>query len=178
MLNFRGFLVLVASFFTFACSCAKHYATNGIQAAVAVDLNLIYQQERAFHARYGVYTTDLVALKAAPPSVLYKFGFVRAASLKALTKAETSPLPADLDNAMKDLDAVKAAHKDFVIEYSPSTKLATFTFDKLSAFCSDCTATATTFKAIAAANLDDDPILDVWTIDQNGKIQHLIDDLK
>jgi hypothetical protein len=31
---------------------------------------------------------------------------------------------------------------------------------------------------IAAANLDDDSILDVWTIDQTGKIEHLIDDLK
>ena len=38
------------------------------------------------------------------------------------------------------------------------------------------TATATTFSCVATANLDDDAIIDTWTISQTGTLLNTIDD--
>lgn len=51
-------------------------------------------------------------------------------------------------------------------------------FDSFSEYCSDCTATKDTFRAMAVGNIDNDATMDVWTIDHNKNVVHLIDDLK
>jgi len=39
-------------------------------------------------------------------------------------------------------------------------------------------ATDKGFLAVAVANLDSDPVLDVWVIDDKGNLQNIVDDLK
>jgi hypothetical protein len=44
--------------------------------------------------------------------------------------------------------------------------------------CPDCVATNSGFKAFAVANLDEDADWDIWTIDQDSNLLHVVDDLK
>ena len=46
------------------------------------------------------------------------------------------------------------------------------------AICPDCVVSETGFKAMAVGNLDDDETLDVWTIDENRQVEHLINDIE
>ena len=138
---------------------------QAIQEAAAGDLHLLLTQEYIFFKLHGAYTTDLKSLAIVPKTALYKFGFVRAGSDKAGDQM--------VDAKRKDLDALKASDTGISIEYSPATHLDNIDFDKLASFCTDCTATATTFKAIAAAQFDNSS-LDIWTIDERGKLVHVV----
>ncbi len=146
---------------------------GNIQKASRADLDLVLQAERSFQRRFGFFTTDMVSLGVASKYTFYKLGFVKPLSI------EGGMAPVDgHDPSRMDLDAVKKARPDLDIAYSSWTKLDEIDMAALARFCPDCTATATTFRALAAANLDDDPELDVWAIDHEGKIEHLNDDLR
>lgn len=146
---------------------------DNIQKAAVADLDLVFKAEKSFKQRFGYYTTDLVSLRVAPKYVFYKFGF-----LKPMAASEPSLAATGHDPARMNLDLVKQARPDANIAFSEQTKLEAIDFTALGTFCGNCTATADTFRAIAAANLDDDSTLDVWTIDQEGKVEHLSDDLR
>ena len=49
--------------------------------------------------------------------------------------------------------------------------------DKLPESLEPALATKDTFVAYAIANLDDDPDLDIWRVDQNRQVTHVHDDL-
>lgn len=165
-----------------------------IQSGARADLELVAKAEKEFHAKYGFYTTDLKALNLWPKRVLYAFGFVKPATFKEAQGNITEGGPeASWDPEMRTItrlaarraeDAIAKAKADPAykpdapILLSPLTKVSLVDFDRLISYCPDCTATKTSFKMIAAANLDDDPVLDVWTIDQDGTVRHLIDDLQ
>lgn len=141
-----------------------------LQKGAAVDLAELLAKQSTFKAAHGVFTTDLLALGLVPKAVVYKIGFVMPSSHLV------SDLPGH-DASRKDLDAMLKARPNLPIKVSTATKLSEISFDRLASFCPDCTAHESTFKAVAAANLDGDPVLDVWTIDDKGEIRHLIDDL-
>lgn len=174
---------------------AKQRQLKAIQVAVRADLDLVFQAQQKFFKEHGFYTTDLKALDLWPKRVLYAFGFVKAASFKEATDGTTAGSIGNLKwnpemrtitllAAQRAQDAIDKAKSDPgykpdpPIILSPMTEVKSIDFDRLISFCPDCTATKSTFKMVAAANLDSDPVLDVWTIDQAGTIQHLIDDLK
>lgn len=146
---------------------------ENIQAAARADLALIANAQKSFKERFGTYTTDLVSLGIAPKYVYYKIGFVKSMA----TEASDVPVPGH-DPTRMDLDAVKKARPTARIGLSEQTGLDKIDFASLDSFCPDCTATADTFRAMAVANLDEDETLDVWTVDHEGKIDHLSDDLK
>lgn len=143
-----------------------------IQQGARADLDLIFKAEKSFKERFGYYTTDLVSLGVAPKYVLYKVGFVR-----PMAKEEAGLPVTGHDPFRINLDLVKQAKPDAPIAYSRQTRLDEIDLSTLASLCTNCTATASTFRAIAAANLDDDPDLDVWTVDHEGKIEHLVNDL-
>lgn len=166
---------------------AKRRQLKAIQVVARADLDLVFQAQEKFHKKYGFYTTDLKALELWPKRVLYAFGFVKAASFKeARENPEWNPELRTIaqlaeqraQDAIAKAKADRSYKPDAPIVVSPLTEVKSIDFDRLISFCPDCTATKTTFKMIAAANLDSDPVLDVWTIDQTGQVQHLIDDLK
>jgi hypothetical protein len=186
------FIIIFALFFvTGLIRLAYHWIGDerpgSFQFAARADLNLLLKAEKAFFAQHGFYTTDLASLALEPKFVYYKFGFVQPGSVSAPiqraggkegTHATEGPKSLNIDPSRKDLDALKAAKPQMELEYAKETRLAEIDFSKLNQFCSDCTATSDRFKAIAAANLDADPTLDLWTIDQDGQVVQLIDDLK
>jgi len=148
----------------------KERQLRAVQAGVRVDLKLISDAEQAFFARHGFYTTDLAFLRINPKMVVYKFGFTEPADASVGSSVD------GLDPSRKDTDVIKTRYPDAQIEYSSLTKLETIRFERLASYCPDCTATKTGFKAVAAANLDLDPVLDVWTIDEKGHVTHVSDD--
>ncbi|MBL7688107.1 MAG: hypothetical protein JNJ49_08725 [Bdellovibrionaceae bacterium] len=156
---------------------AKARQMRAIQEVATADLQLIVESEKRFFEQNGFYTTDLAALKVLPKKVLYAFGFVSPAKFpEASSKPEWNPemrTIVRLVDSMKD-DPKWAEH----IGLSPATRVRSIDFDRLISYCPDCTATKTSFKAVAAANLDDDPVLDVWIVNEKNEVQHVLDDLK
>ncbi|CAN5477131.1 hypothetical protein BH10BDE1_BH10BDE1_24120 [soil metagenome] len=170
---------------------AKKRQLAAIQTVARADLELVAAAEAQFHKAHGFYTTDLKALNLWPKRVLYGFGFVKPASFKEATAGETGTETWDpeirtivhlaarrADDAIAKAKADPTYKPDAPIVLSPLTKITGIEFDRLASYCPDCTATKDTFKVIAVADLDSDPVLDVWTIDQTGAVRHLIDDLQ
>ena len=154
--------------------------TYAIQTAVRADLQYMVDRENDFFQKNGFYTTDLEGLSLDAPKkliVLYKFGFVSAAKESPAKAVALDGHEFDLDPTRKDLDALMKVSPKLEIVYSPTTRLDTVDFGKLGSYCADCTATKNSFKMIAAANLDEDPVVDVWTVDEKGVVTHVIDDL-
>ena len=142
-----------------------------IQRVARADLLLMYEAQRQFFNENGHYTTDMKALRIFPKKVMFAFGFTKPADFpKELARAGAEP---SVDNIVKLGEALKL---DF--GYSTMTKVREISWSDLATVCPDCTATETTYKVIAAANLDKDEQLDIWTIDQDGHIDHLKDDLR
>ncbi|MDX9730630.1 MAG: hypothetical protein RBT63_02560 [Bdellovibrionales bacterium] len=163
----------------------KHRSLLAIQTVAKADLLLVHEAQKRFHAEHGFYTTDLKALNLWPKRVMYNFGFVKASDLPEARENGWNP---ELRNIVllaeqRASDAIEKAKADpnfkpdAPILLSPMTKIKSMDFDSLAQLCPDCIATKDTFKMIAAANLDLDTTLDVWTIDQDGTITHLSDDL-
>jgi hypothetical protein len=172
--------LLVALFMGISLGLAPYCGRNprltqirSIQNGARADLQMIFEKETKFHAQFGTYTTDLNAMGVAPKIALYKLGFVRAAeSLPEIKSPDFIHRP-----ELKDYDALKAAIPNLEIAFSPVTKLSEISLSALENICADCTANQSRFRAIAAANLDADSDLDVWTIDQNGLVVHVTNDL-
>lgn len=178
-------IIIVFSFFGGA-RWAKGRQMHAIQMAARADLQLVADAEAAFFKLHGFYTTDLKALNLWPKRVLYGFGFVKSASFPEATTNEWNPDRRTITRlaSERSFDAIAKAkadpnfRPDPPIVLSPLTDVARIDYDRLASYCPDCTATKTTFKVVAAAQLDEDPVLDIWTLDEKGNIQHLIDDLK
>jgi hypothetical protein len=151
-----------------------------IQSAARADLQFMIDRENDFFQKNGFYTTDLEGLSLDAPKklvVLYKFGFVRAGSDAPAKAIALDGHEFTVDSARKDLDALLKVSPKLEVVYSPTTQLDTVEFGKLGSYCQDCTATKNSFKLITAANLDEDPVLDVWTVDEKGIITHVVNDL-
>jgi hypothetical protein len=170
---------------------ARKRQLSAIQSVARADLALVAEAEARFHKLHGFYTTDLKALNLWPKRVLYAFGFVKPALFKEATVGENGTETWDpemrtigklatrrSDDAVAKSKADPTYKPDAPIVLSPLTKIESIEFDRLVSYCPDCTATKDTFKVIAVADLDSDPVLDVWTIDQTGTVTHLIDDLQ
>ena len=164
-----------------ACNNWMHERqARGAQTTARADLDLIFRRETDFKTKNGFYTTDLAALSLYMPKqlmVLYKFGFVAQTNDAGKKATALSGEEITLDPSRSNLDLLKKALPKLEVFLSGMTKLDDFDFSNMGSYCADCTATADRFKAVAAANLDNDPTLDVWTIDQNGVVVHVVDDL-
>lgn len=166
---------------------AKQRQMRAIQQVAVADLRLVADAEKTFYTKHGFYTTDLKALNLWPKRVLYAFGFVKPADFaEARSDASWNPerRTIALLAAERAADAKAKAAADPTYRPNPPIVLSSLTsagdidFHRLISFCPDCTATPTTFKVVAAAQLDEDPVLDIWVIDHAEVTRHLIDDLQ
>jgi hypothetical protein len=171
-----GFLLVMIMAVPAWTDFMKERQKKALQQAVFVDLRLMAEKQAAFHQAYGFYTTDLNAIGIAPKMVIYKIGFVTASKHEFELHPEKAA-ELNLNPEVKDLDLLKQAIPKLKMEYSPLTRLDSIDISRLASYCPDCTATASGFKAIAAANLDDDDDLDIWTIDEKGQIVHVLKDV-
>lgn len=146
---------------------------KSIRSKIKLNLSVAYTAEASFFADFKRYTTDLkfsgVSLDDRP--MKFKMGFVDPYYPHEDVQNE-NPLLMDSD-ALTDIRTAESPE----LIYAPNVKK--IELDQLEKFCNrGCSASETEFEVIVATNLDDDPTLDVWLINEKKEIIHKIDDLK
>jgi hypothetical protein len=119
-------------------------------------LGALHTAEKIYQVEHDTFSTDLVAIEAELQCTRYAVGFV-VPSKDPGGKTHPGRMLADT-TGVKDLTGKKP----------PET---------WAKWCPDCTAGEKGFRAIAVGNLGtaDKPIWDVWTIDQDRKLTHVVD---
>jgi len=147
---------------------------EAIRTEMKVSLAAMYGAEKSYFSEYGRYTTDFNQLGYSPErrEINIKTGFV----------AAYQP-----ENPLKTEDPRFMSFDEFFSEYPPkggqdplkfSPSAEGFRLADVSRFCRQgCTASESGFEIISASNLDGDPDLDVWTINEKKELVHAFDDL-
>lgn len=147
------FLALFAFASSFAYRNADHLGRSWncmrFQKEAAPNLRALHEAEIAFRAKHGHFTTDLVAIGFKPqdgavPSVFYGYGF---------THPSTGPR-AEGEDPSRSLSLEKKA-----------TEMSTYDFPTT-------TATADRFLAAAVSVHVPEAGVDIWTIDETGRLVH------
>ncbi len=143
-----------------------------IRNQMKVALSEIYMAQKSYQAEKEHYTGDLMALQWTPgnPKMKFKIGFVQAYSA-AEELGENSRL-LDSDSFLNE--KTQSGENYEYTETADGIRLA-----DLLKYCQyGCSAEDDHFEAIAAANLDDDPTLEVWLMNDKKEIIQVIDDTK
>lgn len=160
--------IAIPNFIMFQCKSKQQEAKIRLQE--------IHAAQQSFHAEHGFYTTDLVALGFtvghANPAYLYGF-------------AEPGPdrlppgaiAPADLDPTRKDTADPALLDETYSTERMRTLDGTPLSPDDLPA---DAIVTDRGFVAAAVADIDVDSFtrLDVWTIDETGRLTVLDNDCR
>jgi len=125
------------------------------QSEAKVALAQLYTAQKAFHVEYGFYHTDLEALKMTQSNLQsYRIGFVNPSVLDSEILATLGEL---------QLDPAK-------MQVIPAGRTPASHVD-LGNYCSDCTATKDTFKAVAVGFINGKA--DVWTINESKQLKNI-----
>jgi hypothetical protein len=168
-LAIAGVLLVVSLAFIFQRNYGR-FNTDGIrQSSARHDLLKLVEAQYQLKKKYGFFSSDLSAYSEVdrPTLPTYNLGFIQAT---ALSNPSLAPL---LDPSRHILSAKPslAVGKDMAIDQS-------ILLSRMREICPDCMATNSGFKAFAVANLDEDADWDIWTIDQDSNLLHVVDDLK
>ncbi len=147
------------------------FQSKARQQMSKIMLSSMYTANMATHAEYNFYSTDLATIGFFPEGELdAKVGFTNPSeSLEPQFGQEFNP-------ALKDTDALVQSGK---APFTYSDRVANISFQEVAQkHCPECTASKEAFKAIAFSNIDDDPTLDVWTIDQDKNMVNVVNDLE
>jgi hypothetical protein len=146
---------------------ARNYGTYQLRAQSSeakVLLTALYTAEKMFEAEHEFFTTDLGTLELGwePGSGLgpkrYRLGFVKPSQDPAAPGlAPTQPQRL----LFTETGLQEATSKDFPPEASQR--------------CADCTASKAHFKAFAVGRLGRAGAPDVWTIDDQHQLEHVVD---
>lgn len=146
----------------------QRFKAKASQSEAKALLSMAYSGEKGFIAEWAVATTDLEAMGVAfdeGAKARYHIGFAQPAVAQWDTigiEGPHDPSKSDTEKLGRRLDTDLGA---------PFAELA-------AKYCPDCTAVGESFKIVAIGNVDSDPDLDVWTIDQDRQLLHVEDDLK
>jgi hypothetical protein len=137
----------------------QQVAAQARQGQARVALNEIAMAQAVFHIDHELYTSDLKKLEISnTEKSFYKVGFIEASKEKV-----DGVNPQNFNS-----DALKW-------NYDSSFGIDKLKWAEAKKHCKDCVAQKSKFKAIAIGYI---PKLDVWTIDQDKKLQHVIDGSK
>ena len=147
------------------------YLKKSAQSEAKTNLSGLFTAEKAFFGEYMTYTTDLVSLNWFPDGEpLYVYGYCN-----AYPGSGGIPGISEFDGTRSDTSKDSVAigdgrwNRPVGARYSRSqTELVGPPCEVLSAMglSSAFKATGQVFTAFAIGNIDDDPDLDVWSIDQ------------
>lgn len=150
-----------------APSAAQLENAEKIRSSMKISLAALYGAQKSFFSEYGRYSTDFNELGYLPEedTFTYKTGFLREFSPKdaTLTGRQISSFDALVEGSKR---------KNF------SEAMAAARLEDAARYCQwDCTASESHFEILSVANLDDDPDLDVWVINDKKVITQAHDDL-
>ncbi len=159
--------IAIPNFLTFNCR-AK-------QSEAKTNLTGLFTAERAFYGEYDTYTTDLITMNWMPDgSPAYVYGFSQAGPRP--TAEILSKIPG-LDPARRTTDDPRVLSPAGQVNYQ-TTRMHSSNGLPLTAqsLPPDTHATKTEFLAGATGDVDNDGILDVWTIDDHRLLINVSDD--
>ncbi len=150
-----GYLVTGVTMVGFSPRAKMTEAKTNLQVLHALQSDYLNNNNR--------YTDNLVEIQfnqIVEPNALYryKYGFVK--------KSKSPHQLPDYSNS-DQFGTIK--HHDFIKDIP---------FESFYHHCPDCIVTPKTFKAMAVGNVDDDPTLDIWTINHKKELVHLLNDLE
>jgi len=155
---------------------------SAIRSSIKISLAASFGSQKSFFSEFGRYSTDFYALGYQPegPEYSIKAGFLRPFSPrgKSVGKENSSETAYNFDSFIDTENRIReeVGKKVQLLKFSESIEKVDFY--SAQQFCKkDCTASENHFEMISVANLDDDPDLDVWLIDDSKTIVHAFDDL-
>lgn len=164
-----GFVLLIVLVSMLLAPRLKSVSTGILQTEAKMALAGLYTAEKAFHAEYEQYTTDIESIGFKPyEPTQYKFGFAAPSTI-------VKPFLAKQVDAIK-YDPNRMTSDIFKETYGDRVPASSFT-DLVQKHCPDCTASENGFKIVAIGNLDEDETLDVWTIDHDKNLVNISDDV-
>jgi hypothetical protein len=150
------------TFWLFSSALAGHKYKAHKEAKLT--LSTLFTAQMLIKAEHDFYASDLQHGDLTPSSTRYSYGYVQASPPNEQTQA----IGIDPQRHFHLSELSKSRD-----EADPETLLA-----RMRELCPDCVVTESGFKAFAFANLDGDADWDVWTIDQDKKLQHVQNDLE
>ncbi len=166
------FLSQIALGYDDPLTLARRNMTRAAQNEAKINLMGLRTDEMKFHAKHGFYTSDLSALGYSFPAgkeSKYKVGFVAPSS----PGVDTKP---DIKDTDRLLNFLKESKPEKVWKYDALCKVQEIDFDKMAEkYCSDCSVQKKAFKVMAVGTSFPNTGIDVWTIDQTGKLVHVRD---
>lgn len=144
------------------------------RSAIKSTLFGVYTAEAAYFAEYNRYSSDLGHIGYLPNEGTMKarFGFLAPHIPVGGVQPNEEPdrSTSDTFTSLRDESGDAIYNYD---EYSQGASLG-----KYEQYCqSRCSVQEDTFEMISAVNLDNDETLDVWIIDHNKNLRHVVDDL-
>lgn len=143
------------------------------RAQIKASLAGLYTAQKAFHAEFDRYSTDLMALGWTPASAELPgyIGFTRAFEGAGEVDLPDGEKPERLST---DTFVGVTADGDRPYRYDSHGQVAVRDLER---HCRrGCTASRDRFEMVAAFNLDADPTLDVWIINESKELIHIVDD--
>jgi type II secretory pathway pseudopilin PulG len=154
-------VAIVGVLTTIAIPRVMSYRVRALQSEAKTHLGFIAKGEHAYYAERDAYTDDLGALSVeinGAPRYLY--GFTTDATPKPSGRNDTAELKAAAGGSYDTVQMIDA----FGVLLSQSD-LPT------------APVTATSFRLGAVGNADFDPVLDQWTIDEDGILINVTNDM-
>ncbi len=155
----------VPNFVRFQCKSKQSEAKSNLMS--------LYTAEKAFHAEYGFYSSDLVSIGWTPfgaPAYVYGFAYPGPEELR-----QSERKPADYDADRKDTVDSSLAGANY-----QTNKMVDGDGNKLLStdLPEDSWVERDRFKAAAIGDIskDDEGRMDVWTIDENRALVNVTDD--
>lgn len=151
----------------------QKFGARAKQTEAKTSLSMAYTGEKMFMAEWNVATSDLTSIgvgafdEGSPEATQrYHIGFAQPAVAQwdviGIDASSHDPSRSDTEKLGRKLKEDLGA---------PFATLA-------AQHCPDCVVEGENFKIVAIGNIDQDADVDVWTIDQDRKIEHVVDDLQ
>lgn len=149
-----------------------------IRVGMRVSLAALYGAQKSFFSEYNRYASDFDALGYSPEEKVFRFntGFLRpyypSASRSTPVEREAQQIHSYESIVEREIREMgQAGHK-----FSP--EMQNVRLEEAASFCrNSCTASETQFEMISVANLDEDPDLDVWLMNDKKELVQVQDDL-
>jgi type IV pilus assembly protein PilE len=109
--------------------------------------------------------------------VVVIIGILAALAIPRFMTASTKSKTSEAQLILKQVYTMERAYKQQYDAYNANLATIGVEVSADARYAYAIVADAVSFTATATANLDDDGTIDTWTIDQDGDLQHTVDDI-
>lgn len=166
-------VVAVVLFFMGAMAAPKFltFSCKAKQSEAKTNLSGLFTAEKAFFGERNHYTTDLVSVQWTPDgSPTYAYGFA------SPTDAAPDPNLPDLDPTRRTTIDPRVAGTAYSLEKMKADGGRALSEEDFTRLAPAATARKDSFLIVAIGNIDFDETLDVWTMDNERRLESVTND--